>query len=84
MLSDDELRAEITDIDVKLESQSAWLTPRYRSGLLAAREVLIGVLDRRRRPWPGLIRRAPQPPAPSLSPERPLPGLVVGETYAAE
>ncbi|MBI1776383.1 MAG: hypothetical protein HYR63_13640 [Proteobacteria bacterium] len=64
MLSDDELKREISDIDAKLESQSAWLTPRFRSGLLAAREVLVNVLDRRKAPWPALFPRAPAPPAP--------------------
>jgi hypothetical protein len=52
MVSDDELRREISDIDGKLESQSAWLTPRFRSGLMAARDVLVSVLERRRAPWP--------------------------------
>ena len=55
MLSDDELEREISDIDSKLESQSAWLTPRFRSGLLAARDVLVSVRNRRRAPWPVLF-----------------------------
>ena len=64
MLSDNELQAEICDIDEKLESQSAWLTPRFRGGLLAARDVLVTVLHRRQAPWPGLFHRAPTPPPP--------------------
>src|SRR5260221_7296854 len=62
--TDDELRAEISDIDAKLESQNAWLTPQFRTGLLAAREVLVNVLARRYAPWPGLFQRALAPPVP--------------------
>lgn len=65
MLSDDELKAEISDIDTMLDRQNAWLTPQFRSGLLAAREALVGILSRRHVPWPALFQRAAPPPMPS-------------------
>ncbi len=64
MLSDDELQSEISDIDAMLERQNAWLTPQFRSGLLAARETLVGVLKRRCAPWPALFQRSAPPPMP--------------------
>ena len=51
---DAELEGEIAEIDRMLESQSAWLTPRCRSALLGAREVLVETLSRRNRRWPPL------------------------------
>lgn len=64
MLSDDELKAEISEIDTMLECQNAWLTPQFRSGLLAAREALVSALKRRYAPWPPLFQRAAPPPMP--------------------
>ena len=61
MLSDDELQAEISEIDTMLDCQNAWLTPQFRSGLLAAREALVGILDRRNVPWPALFQGAAPP-----------------------
>lgn len=52
MYSEDELKAELADIDRKLESSSAWLTPKFRNGLLAARDVI----ERRHAPWPAMPR----------------------------
>lgn len=63
-MSDDELKAEISDIDAMLECQNAWLTPQFRSGLLAAREALVGILTRRYVPWPALFQNAAPPPLP--------------------
>lgn len=62
MLSDDEIRTEISEIDTMLERRTAWLTPQFRGGLLAAREALVGILDRRREPWPALFQNAAPPP----------------------
>lgn len=56
MYSEDDLKAELADIDRKLESSSAWLTPKFRSGLLAARDVIERVIERRQAPWPTLHR----------------------------
>jgi len=56
MYSEDDLKAELADIDRKLESSSAWLTPKFRSGLLAARDVIERVIERRHAPWPALKR----------------------------
>lgn len=64
MLSDDELKSEIAEIDAMLERQNAWLTPQFRAGLLAARETLVGVLKRRCVPWPALFQREAPPPMP--------------------
>ena len=64
MLSDDELKSEISDIDTMLARQNAWLPPQFRAGLLAARETLVGVLKRRYVPWPALFQRAAPPPMP--------------------
>lgn len=62
MLSDDEITTEISEIDTMLERRDAWLTPQFRGGLLAAREALVGILDRRRAPWPALFQNAAPPP----------------------
>jgi hypothetical protein len=56
MYSEDDLKAELADIDRKLESTSAWLTPKFRNGLLAARDVIERVLERRHAPWPAMTR----------------------------
>jgi hypothetical protein len=81
MLSDEELQADIGDIDAKLESQSAWLTPRFRDSLLAARAVLVNALDRRRTPWPGRLAEAG--PQPGIS-EAPPWARAIGGTNAAD
>ena len=65
MLSDDEIRTEISGIDTMLERRTAWLTPQFRGGLLAAREALVGILDRRHVPWPALFQNAAPPPSRS-------------------
>ncbi|MBI1779059.1 MAG: hypothetical protein HYR63_27305 [Proteobacteria bacterium] len=54
--ADAELEAEIVEIDRMLESQSAWLTPRCRTALLSAREVLVHALERRKDYWPPVRR----------------------------
>ncbi len=54
MYTEDDLRAVQGDIDRTLDSTSAWLTPRFPGSLLAARDVVERVLDRRRLPWPPL------------------------------
>ena len=51
MYTEDDLNAALDDIDRTLGSTSAWLTPRSRGSLLAARDVVERVLDRRRLPW---------------------------------
>jgi hypothetical protein len=58
---DEELTAEMAEIDRMLESQSAWLTPRCRSALLSAREVLVQALARRKSRWPALAMGGPGP-----------------------
>lgn len=54
MYTEDDLNRVLDDIDRTLNSTSAWLTPRSRGSLLAARDVVERVLDRRRLPWPPL------------------------------
>lgn len=54
MYTEDDLNRVLDDIDQTLNSTSAWLTPRSRGSLLAARDVVERVLDRRRLPWPPL------------------------------
>jgi hypothetical protein len=51
MYTDHELADVLVDIDRALDSTNAWLTPRSRFSLLAAREVIETVLERRRQPW---------------------------------
>lgn len=51
MYTEDDLKAVMGDIDRTLDSTSAWLTPRFRGSLLAARDVVERVLERRRLPW---------------------------------
>jgi hypothetical protein len=53
MYTDHELSQVLVDIDRALDSTSAWLTPRSRGSLLAAREVIETVLARRLQPWGG-------------------------------
>ncbi len=57
-----ELEAEIVEIDCMLDSSSAWLTPRTRTALLAAREVIVQVLQRRKDRWPPLFEERPARP----------------------
>jgi hypothetical protein len=57
--ADEELAADMAEIDRMLESQSAWLTPRCRSALLSAREVLVQALQRRKVRWPTLAMAMP-------------------------
>jgi hypothetical protein len=52
--ADEELEREIVEIDRMLETPSAWLTPRSRGALLAARDVIVHVLKRRKDRWPPL------------------------------
>jgi hypothetical protein len=52
--ADEELEAEIVEIDRMLDTPSAWLTPRSRGALLAARDVITHVLKRRKDRWPPL------------------------------
>jgi hypothetical protein len=59
--ADEELTSEMAEIDRMLESQSAWLTPRCRSALLSAREVLVQALARRKSRWPALVMGGPEP-----------------------
>jgi hypothetical protein len=53
--TDEQLEAEIAEIDRVLDSQSSWLTPRCRMALLSARDVVVGVLKRRRERWPAVL-----------------------------
>jgi hypothetical protein len=61
--TDRELEAELADIDRRLDDNSAWLTPVYRSALISAREVVARVLARRREPW--IPPRRPQESGPA-------------------
>jgi hypothetical protein len=53
--TDEQLQAEIAEIDRVLDSQSSWLTPRCRMALLTARDVVVGVLERRRERWHAVL-----------------------------
>ena len=57
MYTEDDLNDVLGDIDRTLDSTSAWLTPRSRGSLLAARDIVERVLERRRLPWPPLAMR---------------------------
>jgi hypothetical protein len=57
MYTDHELSQVLVDIDRTLDSTSAWLTPRSRGSLIAAREVIETVLQRRHQPWGGVRPR---------------------------
>ena len=53
--TDEQLQAEIAEIDRVLDSKSSWLTPRCRMALLTARDVVVSVLERRRERWPAVL-----------------------------
>jgi hypothetical protein len=61
--TDEQLEAEIAEIDRMLDSVSSWLTPRCRMALSNAREVVVRVLERRRDRWPTHPACPPPPSA---------------------